>query len=172
MNKKMYTKKQIVEKLNEKYGNNNVCIVSTEGYDLTTYPTWGNNKKERCMWADVVVRKLYNGKNRIEIKKKSRNWSTGEYSFSYVKFACDNDDNIYGIVSGSSSFHEQYASDVYFYDIYQDEFKNKEAVKRMKEKKLKWYKKEILILKNINVLDRKEASKREKEIKKLFELSD
>ena len=42
----------------------------------------------------------------------------------------------------------------------------------MKEKKLEWYKKEILILKNINVLDRKEASKREKEIKKLFELSD
>lgn len=45
MNKKMYTKKQIVEKLNEKYGNNNVCIVSTEGYDLTTYPTWEIIKK-------------------------------------------------------------------------------------------------------------------------------
>lgn len=172
MGKKLYTKEQIVEELIEEYGKHNVCIVSTEDYDLTTYPAWGNSKKDRCRWADVVVRKLYNGKDRSEIKKKSRNWSTGEYSFAYVKFACGDDCNIYGIVSGLSSFHEQYASDVYFYDIAEDKFKKKEAVKRMKENTLEWYKKEILIIKNNNVLDRKEAYQHEKEIKELFGLSD
>lgn len=87
MDKKLYTKEHILEKLNEIYGSNNVCIISTEAYDLTTYP--GNSQKDRCKWANVVVRQLYNGKDRNEIEKKSRNLSTGEYNFAYVKFAYD-----------------------------------------------------------------------------------
>lgn len=42
----------------------------------------------------------------------------------------------------------------------------------MKENKLEWHKKEILIIKNKDMLNRNEAYKHEKEVKKLFELSD
>lgn len=171
MNKKLYTKDQIIKKLSKKYGSGNVCIVSTEGYDLTTNCKRRNSNKDRSKWADTVVAQLYNGMIRSEIiQKNSRVQSTGEYNFAYVKFACDDDGNVYGIVSGLSSFHKMYPSDVYFYNL--EKAEKKEAAKRMKENALKWYTKEILIVKNVNELDRKESAKHEKEIKELFGLSD
>lgn len=170
MNKELYTKEQIIKELRKKYGSDNVCMVCTENYDLTTNYKGRNSKKDRSVWADTVVALLYNGMIRSEIiKKEPRVQSSGEYNFAYVKFACD-DGNVYGIVSGLSSFHKMYPSDVYFYNL--EEAEKKEAAKRMKENALKWYTKEILIVKNVNVLDRKESVKHEKEIKELFGLSD
>lgn len=162
MNKKLYTKEQIIEKLKQKYGDNNIYIVSTEGYDLTTCPNGRNSKRDRSDWADEIVLQLYN-KKRSEIERET-------YHFAYVKFACEEDDNIYGIVSGKSSFHIKNPSDVYFYDL--DTEKKKEAAIYMKENGLRWYTKEILIVKNCNKLNRKEAYNHEREIKELFGLFD
>lgn len=168
--KKLFLKEEIVNQLKEKYNPDNVCIVSTEGYDLTTNPSGRNSKKDRSEWADSVVCQLYNGTKRSEIiKKEPRLRSTGEYNFSYIKFACNDAGDIYGIVNGMSSFHKMYPSDVFFYDL--DEYK-KEVSEYMKDNVLEWYTKEILILKNDNVLEHKEAYKHEKEMKELFGLFD
>lgn len=162
MQKKLYTKEQIIEKLIEKYGDDNICIVSTAGCDLTTCPNGRNSKRDRSNWADKIVFQLYNEK-RSEIESET-------YHFAYVKFACDDDGNIYGIVSGKSSFHIKNPSDVYFYDL--DAEKKKEAAIYMKENGLRWYTKEILIVKNVDKLNQREAYNHEREIKELFGLFD
>lgn len=63
-----------------------------------------------------------------------------------------------------------YPSDVWFYKFADDS--KKELKKYMNDNTLKWYKDEILILKNDEPLDSKEAYRKEKEMKKLFCLFD
>lgn len=174
MSDKLYTKEKIVKKLKMIYdsgGDENVFLVSTKDYDLTTNPKKRNENKERCDWIDVeVADKLYGIKDRSKIiKQDPRRLSTGEYNFAYIKFACDNVGNVYGIVSGKSSFYALNPSDVWFYDI---DIRNTEAAKRMKEQNLTWYDEEILIVKNVDALNSDEAFANEKKIKKLFSLSD
>lgn len=155
----------------EKYGADNVFVVSTEEYDLTTNPKQGNRQKDRSIWSDNVVSQLYNGTKRSEIiKQKPRYASSGEYNFSYIKFAQNCKEEIYGVVNGKSSFHCMYPSDVWFYDLTED---GKEGLKMcMEDNKLQWYTKEILILKNKNTFDSEEACKNEKIMQKLFNLYD
>lgn len=170
MSKNLYLKKQIEECLIKKYGKDNVFIVSTEGYDLTTNPKGRNSKKERSEWADNVVSKLYNGKKRNKIiKMNARVRSTGEYNFSYIKFAQNSKEEIYGIVNGKSSFHCMYPSDVWFYE-FEDESKKTNLKTCMENNDLHWYTKEILILKNKDKLNSKEAYDNEKVMHKLFDL--
>lgn len=52
--KKLFLKEEIVNQLKEKYNPDNVCIVSTEGYDLTTNPSGRNSKKDRSEWVLFV----------------------------------------------------------------------------------------------------------------------
>lgn len=174
MNGKLYTKDEIVEKLINEYEEENVCLVSTKGYDLTTNPGGRNKNESRCEWINIeVADKLYGIKDRSQIiKKVPRRLSTGEYNFAYVKFASDKDGNIYGIVSGKTSFHALNPSDVWFYDINMEEKKTKEASIRMQEKNLRWYEDEILIVKNEDVLSSDEALDHEREIQEMFNLSD
>ena len=42
--------------------------------------------------------------------------SSGEFNFSYIKFA-ENEEGIFAIVHGKSSFHCMYPSDVWFSDF-------------------------------------------------------
>lgn len=157
MKSKLYTKDEIVKKLKKKY-KRNVCIVPTKGYDLTTPPSFGNENVSRCEWADEVFHKLSPRKNRSEIKPEK------PYNFAYVIFATDDAGNVYGLASGSSSFHKEWASNVFFCE-------KSKAVERMKEDALHWDTKEILIIKG-STLTRKKAKKCACKIKELFCLSD
>lgn len=164
-------KQEIIEKLIEIYGDKRVFVLATKDYDLTTDPTQRNKRLDRSKWADACVKTLFDGKDRETIvKKNNKNRSEGEYNFSYIKFAVDKKGNIYGIVSGKSSFHKDYPSDVWFYDI--AEKNSKKVAIYMKEHSLKWYKKEIVILKNEDELSYKEAYDNERTLKNEFNLFD
>ena len=65
-NREKYLREDIINQLKEEFGETNVCVVSTEGYDLTTNPKGRNSKKDRSNWADYVVKKLYDGSIRKE----------------------------------------------------------------------------------------------------------
>lgn len=165
MNKELWKKDDIIEGLNKKYGSENVCIVSTEGYDLTTntYPI-GEHNADRMRWAEDTVRQLY-GTEISEIEENT-------HQFAYIKFACDKIGNIYGIVGAKSSFNKNWPSDVLFYDK-AGEYKRgsrKKVTEYMNKNDLDWYKKEILIVKNKDKLDEKEARAHEKEIQEMFNL--
>ena len=136
----------IQKKLIEEFGNDRVVTVSTKGYDLTTNPKGRNSKKDRRDWADSIFRELFDNMERSDVIKERRCLGSGEYNFSYVKFAINKNNEIVGVVHGKSSFHCMYPSDVWFYD-FDDGKKNK--VKELFEKQgLSWYTDEIIIIKN------------------------
>lgn len=169
----MYTIEQIekVLKSGDKFKAENVQIVSTKGFDLTTNPCGRNSKKDRSRWANNVVKQIYANIDRKNIVKEyPRKRSSGEYNFSYIKFGINDKGVIYGLVSGKSSFHCMYPSDVWFYEF--DGESKKELEQCMIKNNLKWYEERILILKNERELDSKEAYDNEKEMKRLFDLYD
>lgn len=115
----------------------------------------------KAKWADRVVKEIYNC-DRREMK-------TYAYHFSYVKFAKDKKNEVYGIVNGKGQFHWNEPSDVSFYDI--KECGNIKS-KFMKKNNLQWYSEEIVILKNINDLDEKETFSNETNLHQKFHLFD
>lgn len=170
MREKLVSFKQIVRDATALYGKERVHIVSTDGFDLTTNPKGRNSKHDRSKWADDVFKELYYGLKRSQVIKTSRRLSSGEYSFAYVKFAEDVKGNVYGIVSGKSSFHVMYPSDVWFYDVIDED--KKTVAKFMRDNNMKWYSKKILIVLNNNPQMHTEAYETEKELKKQYNLYD
>ncbi|MGO5020598.1 hypothetical protein ACTQ32_12315 [Roseburia faecis] len=173
MEEKLYTIEEIEKMLKSECGikSENVKIVLTKGYDLTTNPSGRNSKKDRSHWADNVVEQIYLNTDRSNIVKKyPRKRSSGEYNFSYIKFGINDKGVIYGLVSGKSSFHCMYPSDVWFYEF--DGKSKKKLEQCMIQNNLKWYEEKILILKNENVLDSKEAYDNERKMKNWFGLYD
>lgn len=167
MNRELYKIDDIIEKL--KHENFSFYLVSTDKYDLTTNPKSRNSKKSRSDWADATVKELYRLERSQIVKKCPRRNSTGEYNFAYIKFA-KNEDGIFGVVHGKSSFHCMYPSDVWFYDF--DDGEKEELVKFFKKKRMEWYTKAIIIIKNQNDLDSKEAYKNEGKLKEWFKTFD
>ena len=162
-NREKYLREDILTQLKEEFGETHVCVVSTEGYDLTTNPKERNSKKDRSNWADYVVKNLYGGIIRKDL-------SAEEYNFSYIKFGIDDKDNIYGLVSGKSKFHWLYPSDVWFYEF--DGITKMELENHMKKNNMRWYEKEIVILKNKDGSSSKEAYENERKMKSMFGLFD
>ena len=161
---KMKTLKDTKRILKKEFGAERVVLISTDKYDLTTNPKGRNSKKDRRDWADVVVKTLFKNVERDEIVKESRQLGTGEYNFSYIKFAVNSDGEVFGVVNGKSSFHCMYPSDVWFYDL--ESVQKKKVKEFFAENDLKWYTEKILVIKNRNVYDYKEAYDNEKRIKK------
>ena len=170
MLQRLFTLTEIKLKLTEILGQENIVLVSTKGYDLTTNPRHRNKNRRRSEWADTTVKKIYGIERTQIVKKFARQRSTGEYNFSYIKFAIDSKQQIYGVVHGKSSFHVKNPSDIWFYDF--DHVKKEDLKKLFKYQKLTWYTDEILIIKNNNPLDSKEAYKNEKLIQSLFSTYD
>ena len=163
-------KKYIIKKMRKIYGKDRVLVISTKGYDFTRRPRYGRSDKERNMWMDKIVCPIY-GVDRNNIVKESRAQSSGEYNFSYIKFGVNvKSRKSYGIVSGKSSFHKNYASDVWFYKFE----KNKKVLLEdyMKDNGLEWDVEEIVILKNKDSKDANEAYVNEKILKNKFGLFD
>lgn len=160
----------IIEEMKEKYGDERIWILETRGWDLTNTPKRRNRDKDRNDWADKAVKCVF-GKARDEIiRKDPKRFSTGEYNFSYIKFAINEDGTIYGVVNGLSCFHKYYPSDIWFYAL-PDKDKPK-LTRLMEEYKLKWYVDKILLLKNKNPEDRSEACDNEKWMHDRFYLKD
>lgn len=146
MTKELYTRECILTKLKELY-NDRFCIVTT------------NDLINKAKWADRVVKEIYD--------TNRRKMSEFAYHFSYIKFAQNAKNEVYGIEGGKSQFHWKYPSDVTFYDVYKI---RKSASKFMIEHELDWYKQDILILKNIDSLNRKEAFDNEANLQNTFQL--
>lgn len=143
----MWIKEDILKVIKQEY-EERVCLVSTKEI-----------AKNKSAWATNVVSVLY-GKNRIDLKDEA-------YHFSYIKFAKNKDEMIWGIVGGKSQFHHKYCSDVRFYNLSKEK---KDASDFMLENELTWYEDEILILVNCdNKLD-KEACKNEKKLQEKYNL--
>ena len=140
-------------------------LVSTKDYDLTLPPSGGNSARDRSDWADKIVNELYN-KERKDIIKKEKGFDKGEVNFAYIKFMKNRKGEIFGAISGLSSFHKGYPSDVWFYDV---EHSHKNKVKDMKRNfdLDSWYTEEIIIITSGN---RKEAREDEKSLKEMFYL--
>lgn len=88
--------------------------------------------------------------------------------FSYIKFAKDTQNNIYGIIGGISQFHSKYNSDIEFWDL--DKNSQKEAAKKMKTENLDWYTDSVIIIRNNDDQSREEAVNNEKDLQDKFEL--
>lgn len=143
------TKDYIISRLKDEY-KERVFIIST--LDI-----FANKSK----WANRVVKEIYNC-DRCDMK-------TYAYHFSYIKFAKNKKNEVYGIVNGKGQFHCNYSSDVRFFDI--ENYDNNKS-KFMKKNNLQWYSKEIVILKNIKDLDKKEAYLNESILHEKFDLLD
>lgn len=167
MTRELFKFKELFKEAERSYGSERVHVISTAGYDLTTNPKGRNSKHGRRDWADKIFKDLYHI-DRNQIEKASRCLSTGEYSFAYVKFAEDAKENVYGIVSGKSSFHKMYPGDVWFYDLLDDEKKN--AACFMRDNNLKWHMDKILIVLNNNPKNHKEAYEAESDLNQKFNL--
>lgn len=159
----MKLKSEIVKELEDKFGKEYVYVVSTEGYDLRTNPKGRNSKKDRSRWADSIINLLHPGVDR-------RNITSDEYNFSYIKFGINDKGEVYGLVSGKSSFHCMYPGDVWFYEF--DGTSKKEIEKCMSENHMVWYENEVLILKNNDVFDSEKAYENEGKMKEMFSLFD
>lgn len=167
---KLKSKEYIIQKMREEYGKDRVLIVTTKDYDFTRKPRYGRAEKQRSIWLDNIVCPLYKVDRNI-IVKESRALSTGEYNFSYIKFGVNTKSKaVYGLVSGKSSFHKNYASDVWFYEFEKDE--KVLLQERMRRNELEWDVEEIVILKNKNSKDAKEAYENERTLKNTFGLFD
>lgn len=164
MKEKLFEFQQLVKEAELAFKKENVHVISTAGYDLTTNPKGRNSKHDRRDWADKTCEDLYHIE-RSKIVKGSRKHSSGEYSFAYVKFAEDAKGNVYGIVSGKSSFHAMYPGDVWFYDLIDN--KKKDAACFMRENNMKWHADKILIVLNDDPQNHIEAYKNEKKLKEL-----
>ena len=145
----LQTKQYIIEKIKDEY-KERAFIVSTEKIFIN-----------RAKWADQLVSELYNCDR--------RNMGDYAYHFSYIKFAKNEKNEVYGIVGGKSQFHCKYSSDVKFFDI--EKCDNPKS-RFMKKHNLQWYTAEIVILKNINDLDEREAFSNEKKLQQTFSLFD
>ncbi len=127
-------KENIIKKLKDEY-KERIFIVSTDAIFLN-----------KAKWADRVVNEIYNC-DRHKMKEYA-------YHFSYIKFAKNEKNEVYGIVGGKSQFHWKYSSDIQFFDIEKcDNLKSR----FMKKYNLQWDTAEIVILKNINDLNKREA---------------
>lgn len=158
---------RLVEDAVAQYGKDRVHVISTAGYDLSTNPKGRNSRHDRRDWADKIVKDLYNIE-RSQIEKANRKLSSGEYSFAYVKFAEDSEGNVYGIVNGKSSFHVMYPSDVWFYELTDDD--KKEASRFMMKNNMKWHVDKILIVLNNDPKNHRESYKTEKELNQKYKL--
>ncbi|MBD5151665.1 MAG: hypothetical protein HDT16_04010 [Oscillibacter sp.] len=146
------TKDYIINRLKDEY-KGRVFVIST--------PDILADNKEWKKWADRVVKEIYNC-DRREMK-------TYAYYFSYIKFAKNKKNDVYGIVNGKGQFHWNNESDVDFFDI--GKYDNDKS-KFMQKNDLQWYSEEIVILKNINDLDEKEAYSNETDLHQKFHLFD
>ena len=169
MTKKLLKFQQLVKYAELCFGKEKVHVISTAGYDLTTSPKGRNSKHDRRDWADKISKDLFHIE-RSKIEKVSRKLSSGEYSFAYVKFAEDIKGNVYGIVSGKSSLHAMYPSDIWFYDLI--DYNKKKAACFMSDNNMKWHVDKILIVLNDNPQINKEAYDNEKELKLRYGLYD
>lgn len=172
INRKIFTIDEIKSVLERKIGTEIEAfyLVSTEGYDLTTNPKGRNSKKSRSTWADVVVKELFNIERKQIAKVCPKKRSTGEYNFSYIKLARDASGSVFGIVHGKSSFHCMYPSDVWFYNF--TNVKKGDLEKFMNQYGLEWYTKEIIIIKNKNSQDCREAYINEGKLREWFNTCD
>lgn len=167
---KLYSKGDIIKIITEEYGEGKICLIDTTEWDLTNTPKRRNRDAGRSKFADEATEMIFGIKRETIIRKNPRCYSTGEYNFSYIKFAKNNAGEVFGIVNGLSCFHCYYPSDIYFYPIPD---KNNSKVSRfMEENKLEWYTATVLILKNENPKDRKEAVNNEKWLHRRFNLMD
>lgn len=167
---KLKSKEYIIQEMIKSYGKDRVLVVPTKDYDFASKPKWGKNDKQRNEWLDNVVCHLYNV-DRKNIIKKMRKRSTGEYSFSYIKFGINVESKkVYGLVSGKSSFHQNYASDLWFYKFEKNE--KLQLQECMRNNKLEWYVEEIVILKNEDSKNAKESYANERALKERFGLFD
>lgn len=155
--------------LTEEYREERVCVVDTNDYDLTTNPRGRNRNKSRSEWADNVVKKLFGIERETIIKKKPRESSSGEYNFSYIKFAENSSSEVLGVVSGKSSFHRMYPSDLWFYALDGKKAKVKEL---FSQEHLCWHTQKVIILKNKDPQNSKEAYENERMMKNKFGLLD
>lgn len=146
---KLQTKEAIIKKLTTEY-KERVFVISTADIFIN-----------KAKWADRVVEKVYNC-NRREMKKCA-------FHFSYIKFARNEKNEVYGIVGGKGQFHWKYSSDVRFFDL--EKVHNAKA-KFMKKHNLQWYTEEIVIFKNEIDIDSAEAFSNETYLQKEFYLFD
>lgn len=166
--KKFITYDEIIKKLNEKFGTNNILIVSTKDYDLTTLTKHGNNNIDRANWADYIVEKYYELR-REDIGKNLNE----EINFAYIKFAINKNGDSFGIVHGKSSFHHNYPSDVLFYDLKSDDLSKRDLKNAIDDNKLiDWDTDKIVIIKNNDYADKEEAKQNERWIRENFNTYD
>lgn len=164
MERELTNKKKIIKVLKERFGDERVFEINTKGYNLSPFNKIRKRACAKSTWANETFEEIYKS-NRKDLK-------TDTYHFSYIKFAVDKDNNeVYGLVSGKSSFHHRYPSDVWFYDLH-DENETKLAAKYCDHNALEWYSEEILIIKNEDDKNRQEAFDNEKIMKNLFNLFD
>ena len=113
-----------------------------------------------------MVKQLYNSdRGKLDDDDKT-------IQFSYIKLAQDENDKIYGLVNGKSLFHWKNPSDVWFYDLQDDgSNSNKNKVRSFCDQRgLEWYKDEIILVKNKDNHNSKEAYKNEGILRFLFHL--
>lgn len=158
--KEFFTFEKSKSLVESKFGSNKCVVVETKNFDLTTHINRRNNNKDRAKWANKVILDLTNGK-REDIGRDSNE----EYNFAYIKFALNEEGESFAVVSGLSSFHWNYPSDVEFYDINKE---NKIKLKNTFDNKLEWDKEKIILVKSDNPYNRKEARSNEKSIQLLL----
>ena len=158
--KKFFTFEKAKSLVESKFGSNKCVVVETKNYDLTTLSNYRNNNKDRAKWANKVILDLTSGK-REDI---GRDYNEAYY-FAYIKFALNKEGESFAVVSGSSSFHWNYPSDVEFYDLNKE---NKTKLKLFFDNKLEWDKEKIILVKSDDPWNRKEAESNEKSIKLLL----
>ena len=159
---KLKSKEYIIQEMINSYGKDRVLVVPTKDYDFTSKPRGGKNDKQRNEWLDNVVCPLYN------IDRKNL---TDKYNFSYIKLGINVESKkVYGLVSGKSSFHPNYASDLWFYKFEKNE--KLQLQECMRNNKLEWYVEEIVILKNKDSKNAKESYDNERALKERFGLFD
>ena len=165
-NRELFEKDKIIEVLEAYFGKDRVFVVTTKEYDLTINPGSRNSVKSRSEWADLVVKQLYNAdRGKLDDDDKT-------IQFSYIKLAQDENSKIYGLVNGKSLFHWKNPSDVWFYDLQDDgSNSNKNKVRSFCDQRgLEWYKDEIILVKNKDNHNSKEAYKNEGILRFLFHL--
>lgn len=157
---KFFTFEKAKSLVESKFGSNKCVVVETKNYDLTTLANGRNNNKDRAEWANKVILELTNSK-REDIGR----YCDEAYYFAYIKFALNKEGESFAVVNGSSSFHWKYPSDVEFYDINKE---NKTKLKNTFDNKLEWDKEKIILVKNNNPRNLKEARSNEKIIQSLL----
>ena len=115
-------KEEIIKKIKDEF-KERVFVISTA--DIF---------KNKAQWANRVVKEVYDC-DRHEMK-------TYAYHFSYIKFAKNERNDVYGIVGGKGQFHWKNPSDICFFDL--KKYDNPKS-RFMKKYSLVWYSWEIVI---------------------------